>query len=280
MGLTADASGNLFGATSLGGTGNYGTVFEIPAGSNTVTTIASFNYTNGANPSSGVTLDAADDIFGTATNGGAGGSGAVFEIAAGSSTITTLASFAGTNGRNPQAAVTLDSSGDLFGTAFAGGAYNNYGTVWEIAKGTRAITVIHSFNGTDGLGLSSPLSIDGAGNLYGTTQGGGGGAGTVFEIPDGSTTLTTLASFNNGGDPLTAAIVDAAGNIFGSTSKYGTNGAGTLFEISRGSGTVTNLVSFSCWRSRRHAKLSCAGSRRKSRCGDRHRQHMGHWRTG
>ena len=96
-GLVEDSSGNLFGTTALGGTSNDGTVFEVAAGSGTITTLASFNGTNGGSPYAGLVEDSSGNLFGTTTLGGANNDGTVFEIAAGSGTITTLASFNGTN---------------------------------------------------------------------------------------------------------------------------------------------------------------------------------------
>src|SRR4051812_14159328 len=72
--------------------------------------IASFNLTNGTNPVGELVRDAAGNLYGTTKNGGASGAGTIFEIKAGSTAITTLASFNGTNGRGPQAGLALDSA--------------------------------------------------------------------------------------------------------------------------------------------------------------------------
>jgi uncharacterized repeat protein (TIGR03803 family) len=131
-GVTFDAHGNLFGTAPLGGASNAGTVWELAKGSSTITPLASFNRTNGANPLGGVTFDANGNLFGAAQGGGAYGIGTVWELAQGSSTITRLASFNGTNGSFPYAGVTFDAHGNLFGTARFGGA-SEQGTVWELA---------------------------------------------------------------------------------------------------------------------------------------------------
>jgi uncharacterized repeat protein (TIGR03803 family) len=82
----------------------------------TINTIASFVTTpQGANPWSTPVLDAGGNLYGTALNGGADGDGTVFEIANASNTITTLASFDDTNGSSPEAGLTLDGSGNLYG---------------------------------------------------------------------------------------------------------------------------------------------------------------------
>ena len=99
-----------------------------------ITTLASFTRANGSGPNAGVTFDSSGNLFGTTYQGGTSGSGTVYEIAKGSSTLTTLASFTfnGTNGDTPYAGVTFDSSGNLFGTTYQGGT-SGQGTVYEIA---------------------------------------------------------------------------------------------------------------------------------------------------
>ena len=110
-----------------------------------ITTLASFDGvgpgTNGGSPAGGVTLDSSGNLYGTTTQGGDSGYGTVYEIAQGTNTITALASFNGINGGSPFAGVTLDSSGNLFGTTIDGG-YTGGGTVYEIAQGTGTITTL------------------------------------------------------------------------------------------------------------------------------------------
>ena len=102
--VVRDAQGNLFGTTQFGGANDRGTVFELAAGSSIITTLASFNGANGAAPAAGLIRDAQGNLFGTTFVGGAYDRGTVFELAAGSSTITTLASFNGANGADPRSA--------------------------------------------------------------------------------------------------------------------------------------------------------------------------------
>ncbi len=99
--LIMDSSGNLYGTAERGGAHGDGTVFELATGSSTITALASFNGTNGEDPYAGVIMDSSGNLYGTTYGGGASGDGTVFELAKGSSTITTLASFNGTNGEDP-----------------------------------------------------------------------------------------------------------------------------------------------------------------------------------
>ena len=192
-GLLADGKGTLFGATQSEGASNNGMVFEIKKTNGVYdsapTVLASFNGTDGASPAGGLIADAAGNLFGTTSAGGANSVGTVFEIkkikGTYASTPIVLVSFNGTDGSNPQASLLADAAGNLFGTTQAGGS--GYGTVFEIKKtnGTYASTptVLVSFNGTDGANSRSSLLADAEGNLFGTTVGGGAyGQGTVFEI--------------------------------------------------------------------------------------------------
>jgi uncharacterized repeat protein (TIGR03803 family) len=247
-----DANGNLFGAAPLGGANNAGTVWEIHAGSSTITTLASFNNANGNQPYGGVVFDSQGNLFGTTELGGANNAGTVWEIHAGGSTITTLDSLDGSNGHQPYGGVTLDSHGDLFGTSSSGGA-NNYGTVWEIHAGTSSITTLVSFDLSNGAFPLAGMILDAHGNLFGTAAyGGANDDGTVWEIANGSSTLTTLASFNgtNGISPQADMLLGPNGDLYGTTvgtSFAGGNNYGTVWvlqgaSVPEPSSIVTGLI--------------------------------------
>jgi uncharacterized repeat protein (TIGR03803 family) len=200
-GLIADAHGDLFSTTGVGGLYSDGTVFEIAntahGHASTPTTLVNFNGANGALPTAGLIADAHGDLFGTTALGGANvttsesfGFGTVFEIAKTAhgyaSTPTTLVNFNGTDGYLPFAGLIADAHGDLFGTTNEGGA-NGFGTVFEIAKTAHGYastpTTLVNFNGANGAGPFSGLIADAHGDLFGTTAGGGAyGDGTVFAI--------------------------------------------------------------------------------------------------
>jgi uncharacterized repeat protein (TIGR03803 family) len=131
--LIADASGNLYGTTLAGGSSNDGTVFKITAGSNTLSTLASFDNTDGEGPIDGLIADAAGNLFGTTEYGGASNVGTVFRITAGTDTLSTLYTFNGGDGSDPYAALIADASGNLYGTTFQGGSGND-GTVFELTN--------------------------------------------------------------------------------------------------------------------------------------------------
>ena len=247
VGLIEDASGNLFGVTAGGGNAsNDGTVFEVAAGSHAITTLALFSGTNGATPNGTLIEDGSGNLFGTTEFGGASNDGTVFEVAAGSHAITTLASFNGANGFEPYGSLVEDGSGNLFGAATDGGAYGD-GDVFEVAAGSHAITILASFNGANGQWPQGGLIMDGSGNLFGTTyRGGASDDGTVFEVAAVNHAITTLASFNgaNGQSPLCRLVEDGSGDLFGTAIGGGASSDGTLFEVAAGSGAITALASF------------------------------------
>lgn len=195
--LVMDGAGNLYGTTPNGGAGMAGTVFKLSA-NGTSTVLYSFGSTattDGRTPYAGVIVDSAGNLYGTTADGGATGSGpgdgVVYSLsAAGKEAI--LYSFGGTagDGVNPYAGLVRDSAGNLFGTTKAGGAYGSGGprrggTAFKLSPaGTE--TILYSFGAggaSDGNSPQGTLIMDGAGNLYGTTSGGGAhGDGTVFKI--------------------------------------------------------------------------------------------------
>jgi uncharacterized repeat protein (TIGR03803 family) len=244
--LVSDAAGDLFGVTYGGGTDNDGTVFEIAKSTGGLTTMASFTGANGAEPW-GVTSDAAGDLFGTTAYGGADGDGTVFEIAKSTGQLTTLATFTGANGENPLfGTVISDAAGDLFGTTAYGGP-GGYGTVFEIAKSTGALTTLAASTGANGATPAGNLTIDAEGDLFGTTANGrADGDGTVFEIAKSTGQLTTLATFTgaNGASPERGLTIDAAGDLFGTTFGGGANNDGTVFEIVKSTGALITLATF------------------------------------
>ncbi len=232
--LILDRSGNLFGATSVGGDSNNGTIFQIASGSNTITPLASLNGANGSYTAASLVMDSTGNLYGVSTGGGANTNGSVFELGNGANTITTLASFDGSNGSYPNGALVLDSEGNLYGTTEIGGDNGN-GTVFEIAKGSNAIRTLASFNGNNGANPYAGMAFDAAGNLFGTAWAGGdNGDGTVFEVVKGSSTIATLASFSgsDGSNPVGGVVIDSSGNLYGTTSKGGANGVGSVFEYS------------------------------------------------
>ena len=255
-GLIEDSSGDLFGTTYEGGANNDGTVFEVAAGSGIITPLASFNGTNGSEPEAGLVADNNGNFFGTTSAGGTHNLGTVFELAAGSGTITPIVSFDGTNGSLPNAGL-IEDNGNLFGTTLYGGT-NGASTVFEVAIASGTITSL-SFDpsGSNGNYPNGDLIEDAQGNLFGTTRFGGANAwGALYEIKAGFSSIssiTLLASFDTdgtsgtngtGSEPMSNLVEDTSGDLFGTTFYAGANGLGTVYELVAGEQTITPLASF------------------------------------
>lgn len=153
------------------------------------------------------------------------------------------------DGQFPLATVVADSFGNLYGTTSSGGAYS-HGEVYKVTS-TGSESVLYSFcaqqNCTDGGYPVSNLTLDKAGNLYGTTEyGGASNLGAVFKLePNG--TETVLYSFQKAPDgnyPVTGVVMGKTGNLYGTTEQGGSNAVGTVFKLSP-SGSETILHSFS-----------------------------------
>ncbi len=186
-GVLFDRSGNLYGTTYWGGA-DWGTVYELtPSGSGwTEQLLYSFqNGNDGVWPIGGLLLSPSGNLFGTTSTGGANGGGTVFELqpSQGSWIYTLLYSFTGSGG--PQASLTMDAAGSLYGTTYYDGAYG-WGSVFKLtpSNGGWTYTSLHDFTGgNDGSRPVSDVIFDGQGNLYGTASlDGANRQGVVWEI--------------------------------------------------------------------------------------------------
>jgi uncharacterized repeat protein (TIGR03803 family) len=270
--LVFDDAGNLYGTTSDGGSGKCtdqfgvgcGIVFELTPradGSWAEKVLHNFRGSDGSNPYASLIFDAAGNLYGTTSGGGYLDQGTVFELMpqkGGNWTEKVLYKF-GTakgygaepwDGSGPYTGVIFDAAGNLYGTTFSGGT-GGYGTSFELipgAGGKWIEKVLHNFtpNGRDGVNPSSGLIADSGGNLYGTTYYGAEllcgdfGCGTVFQLTpaaDGSWTETILHDFTRdeglgGYEPMGGLIIDASGNLYGTTFESPNNN-GMVFEIVR-----------------------------------------------
>jgi uncharacterized repeat protein (TIGR03803 family) len=234
QGVIRDAAGNLYGTTALGGSG-LGIVFKIsPTGKETI--VHDFNFSNGDGyfPAGGSLIrDSAGDLYGVTEVGGSGGAGTVYKIdKTGNETI--LASFDfGSAGYEPYGSLLLDAEGNLYGTTLFGGTFNE-GTAFKVDTSGNE-TALYNFSGMDGDGVSpnGGLVQDSAGNLYGTTGGGGKDFfGTVFKIdPSGTETILRSFSSTDGRTPESGLVRDSQGNLYGTTQYGGTYGGGVLFKL-------------------------------------------------
>ena len=232
----------------------------------TVTNANGITGPDGTKPRAGIVFDKAGNAFGTSSEGGANGgsNGIIWEVTK-SGTYIDLHDFGGTvknasgntgpDGSQPYCSVAFDSNGNMFGTTLTGGA-NGKGIVWEITKAGKYLD-IHDFGGkitdaqgnsaTDGVNPEANVTIDSAGNIFGTAPlGGGYGAGVVWEITT-SGQYKDLHDFGqqyvDGSDVVGGVTLDNFGNIIGSTSYGGANGQGLLWKLSK-TGVFQHLHDF------------------------------------
>ena len=250
-GVIMDSAGNLYGTNIVGGVDGVGTAYELSPTSNgdwQETVLHSFagGSTDGATPYNPLTFDAAGNLYGTTSTGGAHNLGTVFRLTSqrsGSWKEQILHSFSGGHdGAMPFAGVILDQSGNLYGTTQGGGTAG-VGVAYELtAAGNWKETILHEFLGLEAADGANPngLVFDQSGNLYGTTVGGGKfNPGTIFRLSrHGSewkeTVLYSFTAGNDGAYPSAAPTLDSAGNLYGTTLWGGPAGdtvGGVAFEL-------------------------------------------------
>ncbi len=270
------ADGTLYGTTGACGN-SLGTVWQLTPPPPEPKFHVLYNFpggVDGAYPSTGLTMDAAGDLYGTTSRGGGGannctgGCGTVFKLSKQTSSwaFAPLYSFTGApngDGADPEARVTFGPNGVLYGTTQGGGAgqcSGGCGTVFSLQSesgrsragaGPWTETVIHQFQGaSDGQYPWGQIAIDQAGNIYGVTfEGGPQGWGTAYQLAPvlGGWTFDLLHAFTggaDGGEPYGGVVLDSSGNVYGSAQiGGGPSGCGLVFQLApSGGGWTENVV--------------------------------------
>lgn len=264
-GVIFDQAGNLYGATSFGGTYNWGVVYQLkPNADGTWTENVLHNFTfgaDGAYPGHGsLVFDSKGNLYGTAGQGAQGtckvwttGCGTAFKMSPqtdGTWSFDVIHSFTGgDDGGVPEYGFTLDAAGNLYSTTMVGGK-NGAGVAFELVQdsnGAWTEKILHQFLGPpdDGLNPFSGVIFDSAGNLYGSAINGGAtvcfnapGCGIVYELkprPNGSYAEDILYKFQGTprDGPINNLVMDSLGNLYGSATGYNTYASGTVFELIR-----------------------------------------------
>lgn len=254
-GLASDAAGNLYGATTTGGSTNQGVVFELTPGSGGW----SYNIIYQGGSEVGWVLDKAGNLYGF-DGPGTYHDGAAVELSPGADgwTYNVLFSFdVSKDGYDPWSAMIFDATGNLYGTTKY--SQDGNGTVFKLTpvspspENERAEEILHDFRGSsrhDGQDVHAGLVFDQSGNLYGATAAGGAynqtcleGCGTVFKLAleqNGRWKETILHDFTylaDGSSPLGTLVFDAAGNLYGTAAgggkgqQYCDGGCGVVFKL-------------------------------------------------
>lgn len=238
--LVFDKAGNLYGTTASGGDGGMGVVFKLtPSGGGwTETVIYSFpsSCDNGCVPEGTPIFDSAGNLYGTTAQGGTENSGVVYELSPSGLgwTEQTLASVTIAPFDLTYGGLAMDGQGNLFGTS--GG--DEPGGAFELtpSNGGWTFSVMHTF--LDNAGPYDTPTLDAAGNVYGTSCGEGTDNGSVFKLtPSNGGWIYNSVSFDysNGECPVGSVVLDAAGNIYGTTDLGGPGkcgpGCGVIWEV-------------------------------------------------
>lgn len=205
---------------------------------------------DGANPVGGLVMDAKGTLYGVTQYGGyqsgscsEGGCGTVFKLSQGKKTL--LHQFtAGTDGALPNASLAIDKAGNLYGTTVFGGI--GKGIVFKVTAAGK-YSILHTFGKVSGDGSwpLGPLTLDAAGNIYGTASdmetctnecpaAKDLGFGIVYKLNSkgAETVLYAFTGAKDGGWPTGNIVRDAQGNLFGTTSGAGAFGGGTFWKLS------------------------------------------------
>jgi uncharacterized repeat protein (TIGR03803 family) len=256
---SSSASGVIFdgtslcGTTPLGGSSNFGIVFELTppkkkGGAWTESILYNFTGRSDGGKPYGSLLLYAKSLYGTTLDGGTASQGEVFKltppaVAGGPWTQGVLYSFTGgKDGGKPYANVILGKAGVLYGTTGLGGS-SGYGTVFELIPGKNGApwteSALYSFSGgPDGAYARYGVVLDTKGNLYGTTGVGTTNSGVVYELTPpakkgGAWTESVLWTFSGGSDggDTTAGLLLSGGMLYGTTSLGGQYSDGAVFSV-------------------------------------------------
>ncbi len=204
----------------------------------------SFSGSDGSNPEADLILDSVGTLYGTARSGGAFNAGVIFKMTRRGKETVLYTFSGGTDGGSPRCALLRnETTGDMYGTAVAGGSSGD-GVIFKLNRRGKYV-VLHSFTGDDGRAPQGALIQDSLGNIYGVAcNGGAGDNGVVFSLAAGGE-FRVLHRFSgsDGAAPMAGLEQDGAENLYGITA-YGSNGYGTVFKLAL-DGTLTTLHTFS-----------------------------------
>jgi uncharacterized repeat protein (TIGR03803 family) len=249
--LALDAAGNLYGTTNIGGSHGAGIAFGLAPNSHGPWKESLLHvFTGGQDGSApfGLISDAAGNLYGAATFGGTAtcSCGVVYQlspVSSGGWKETVLHRFTGESDGGYPGSLALSSSGQLYGAAETGGrtiyCSGGCGVVFRLTAGVQGAwseTILHKFNGVNGVGPGGLVFDSGGQNLYGSTFSAGYAAGLIFDLAASDNWTETViydfpGGFDDGAKPIGPLVLDRAGNVYGTTIFGGSDYAGVVFEV-------------------------------------------------
>ena len=281
--------GKLYGVAPGGGEFGGGTVFTLNTNGTNLTVLHAFTAVSYVgNPSHGIYLNSNSDgntptglmlgldgnLYGTTSQGGTNGFGAIFRLGCDGNNFTNLHSFTTNDGANPQGGLVQGPDGTLYGTAKSGGT-NGSGSIYSLAPDGSAFSVLYSFTAltsntnADGMSPCGGLILSSDGLLFGTTPFGGPsgslrtfsqspvGSGTIFSLKTNGGGFTVLHAFDqffngpiqptnhDGASPQSALLLGTDGKLYGTAPQAGPGSAGTIFSLDASGSNYTVLQAFS-----------------------------------
>jgi uncharacterized repeat protein (TIGR03803 family) len=240
-GLVQGKDGALYGTTLSGGASRAGTVFKVSTDGLSFSLLQSLDAETGYSPRAALVQSTDGAFYGTTNQGGASGVGTVFKVSADGSLFSVLHSFATVNGAYPYAGLVQGTDGAFYGTTAGGGA-SGVGTVFKVSADESSLSLLHSFDPTNGDYPEAGLVQGKDGAFYGTALQGGVvnchdlGCGTVFRISADGSSFSVLHKFaggtSDGGAPNASLVQGTDGAFYGTTTQGGASDNGVVFRLS------------------------------------------------
>ena len=246
-------NGKLYGVTKRRGANDMGTLFEFDINTGQFTKKLDFDGANGSQPVAGMTLATNGKLYGTTENGGANGSGVLYEFDPATNTYSVKVNFIKVLGNYPISALTLGSNGKLYGTTLTGGSSSSdRGVIFEYDPSTNTYTKLYIYTGgTDGSFAWASVAEGLDGKLYGTMPDGGtSDLGHLYSFDLSTSTYSRVYDFTgwpNGTSPFGGRLCRASnGILYGLTDSgpQGTAGPGIIYSFDPASSAFKKEYTF------------------------------------
>ena len=244
--LMKATNGKLYGVASMGGTSNFGTLFELDPSTDTFTKLVDFAGTSNGNSPQCTLLEISGKLYGTTRFGGTNNGGVIFEYNISGATLTKKIDMAVGSGNVTVGSLMLASNGKVYGTTTGGGT-GSQGVIFEYDVTNNIYTKKIDLNTSQGGGFYGSLTLGTNSKFYAMCGSGGtANQGGIFEYDYANNTYALKTSFPlvNGSTPYGSLVLAGNGKFYGLTSAGGSNGFGTLIEYVQAATSITKKVDF------------------------------------